>query len=477
MLQNWGIKARTVLALAFCALTANITAADTLHVPSEYPTIQAAIDASTAGDIIEIADGTYTGEGNRELDFGGRAVTVRSASGDPNLCIIDCESGWRGFNFRSGEGPDSVVEGLTITRGFGPSIGAGLYCIFSSPTLRNCIISECYTHGGAGAGVYCFADSSPTFIKCSIRDNYSDLYGGGMILYYNCNPTLIDCAISGNSGGDGGGVACYDSSPTFINCTIIGNDGDDGGGVFVHTGSPTFTNCTLSGNSADEGAAIFVYYGSPTLTNCTLSGNTASDNGGGVYCGGNTVEMHNLVLWGNSPEQVFLDGGDAELSYCDVQGGWAGVGNIDADPLFADPDGPDDDPDTWQDNDYRLGPGSPCIDAADNAAVPADTFDVDDDGDETEPLPFDLDGNARFVDDPGTADTGNGAAPIVDMGAYEFQGASPCAGDLDGDGDTDQADLGILLGSYGLDDGGDLDGDGDTDQNDLGILLADWDCG
>ncbi|MHC4094188.1 MAG: hypothetical protein ACYSVY_28595, partial [Planctomycetota bacterium] len=105
----------------------------------------------------------------------------------------------------------------------------------------------------------------------------------------------------------------------------------------------------------------------------------------------------------------------------------------------------------------------PSIDAADNDAVP-------------EGVTTDLDGNPRFADDPGTLDTGNGTPPIVDMGAYEFQGVS-CPGDLDGDGDVDLADLATLLAHYGITGGatyedGDLDGDGDVDLADLAALLA-----
>jgi len=159
------------------------------------------------------------------------------------------------------------------------------------------------------------------------------------------------------------------------------------------------------------------------------------------------------------------------VTYSDIQGGRPGEGNIDADPLFVDPDGPDDIFGT-EDDDVRLLRCSPCIDAADNEAVPADEFDLDDDGNTSEPLPFDLDGNPRFVDDPYVTDTGNGTPPIVDMGAYEFQ--ADCPGDLNGDRTVGHADLGILLAAWQDTAEGDLNCDGLTDHADLGILLANW---
>jgi hypothetical protein len=129
--------------------------------------------------------------------------------------------------------------------------------------------------------------------------------------------------------------------------------------------------------------------------------------------------------------------------------------------------------------DYRLGRGSPCIDAADNDAVPPDLADLNRNENTSERVPFDADGAQRFFDDESTPNTGNGTPPIVDMGAFEFQ-LGGCDGDLDGDGDTDLADLGILLADFGCPQpgpcAGDLDGDGDTDLADLGILLADFGC-
>ena len=174
---------------------------------------------------------------------------------------------------------------------------------------------------------------------------------------------------------------------------------------------------------------------SAMVTNCTFSGNTAIDSGGGMSNFNSSPMVTNCILWSDSPDEIA--GGTPTVTFSDVQGGFPGTGNIDADPQFIDADGPDNIPGT-EDDDLRLSPGSPCIDAGDNTAVPLG-------------VTTDLDGNPRFVDDPGIADTGIGPAPVVDMGAYEFQGISfqaqvfpadgepiiEAVGDLDGDGDTD----------------------------------------
>jgi hypothetical protein len=259
--------------------------------------------------------------------------------------------------------------------------------------------------------------------------------------------------------------------------------------MFTYLGNPATVDCVFSGNSAAlDGGGAYNCMSSRSFVDCTFSANVAGEEGGGIFAWGPEPPVTNCILWGNSDcggadESAQIAGHDPVVNYTCVQGwtgGWGGEGNIGDDPLFADADGPDDVFGT-EDDDVRLLAGSPCIDAADNEAVPADELDLDEDGDTDEPTPFDLDGNLRFVDDPDTDDTGNRHPaypdlPIVDMGAYEFQA---CPGDIDGDGDTDQADLGILLADWGCtgdDCVGDLDGDGDTDQADLGTLLADWGC-
>jgi hypothetical protein len=157
----------------------------------------------------------------------------------------------------------------------------------------------------------------------------------------------------------------------------------------------------------------------------------------------------NCVLWGDNLDEI-SGNGSPTVTYSNVQGGFPGTGNIDADPLFVDPDS----------GDFRLLPDSPCIDAGDNTAVP--------DGIDT-----DLDGNPRVVDDPDTVDTGYGDPPLVDMGAYEFQ---PCPWDLSRDGTVNVVDLLIVIGSWGPceDCPADFNDDGLVNVVDLLALIGNW---
>ena len=185
--------------------------------------------------------------------------------------------------------------------------------------------------------------------------------------------------------------------------------------MYNYLSSPTLTNCTFVANSAygsfmfgAEGGGMFNNSSSPTLTNCTFTANSVRfRSAGGMYNAGASPTLTNCILWQNTQAEIE---GTSVATYCDVQDGYTGTGNINADPQFVRNPSPGPDG-TWgtADDDYgdlRLQPTSPCIDAGQNSAVPPGTT-------------TDLAGNPRFVNAPGIVDTGSGTPPIVDMGAYE----------------------------------------------------------
>jgi len=381
-----------------------------LEVPDEYETIQSAIDDANDRDIIIVADGIYTGEGNRDIDFKGKAITVRSENG-PENCIIDCngtrDEPHRGFFFLNDEESDSVLDGFTITggnRSVGDRSGGAILCGSSSPKIINCAITgNLADHGG---GIYCWR-SSPKIINCAISGNLAN-HGSG-ICCLDSNPTITNCTITGNSAEIvGGGIYCRDSSTTITNCTIAGNSArNEGGGIYCRNSSTTITNCTIAGNSAeDKGGGIYCRDSSTTITNCTITGNSAEDEGGGIYCRYSSPTITNCILWANVPDEIYISDSMPVITYTNIQGDWVGKGNIDADPCFVEagdwyrdengtPNYPRDDFWVWTEGDYHLRETSPCIDTGDPNYLP-------------EPNETDLDGNPRIVNSR------------VDMGAYEY---------------------------------------------------------
>ena len=303
----------------------------------------------------------------------------------------------------------AALDGFTVTDGnasgadWPHGAGGGMFNYGSSPVVTNCSFSG--NSAEAGGGMYNMY-SSPAVTNCSFSGNSAGGSGGGMVNEQSSSPAVTNCTFSGNSAGfQGGGMRNSLSSPEVSNCTFSDNLAYHGGGMHSRYSSPVVTNCSFSGNSV-VGVGGGMINGcddprntsSPEVTNCTFSGNSAGQ-GGGMYnaCGDSRYTsspvLTNCVLWADSPNEVSNDyGGEPVVTYSDIQGGYDGTGNIDADPLFVDPGS----------GDYHLGPGSPCIDAGTNNAPN---------------LPdYDFDGDPRAMDGDG-----NGTA-IVDMGIDEVAG-------------------------------------------------------
>lgn len=489
-------------------------------------TLQAAILATPPGGVVLAADGIYSGFGNRDLDLGGRTLTVRSRGGAA-VCVIDCGGSaaepHRAFWCHTGEGLATVIEGFTITGGVAGFGGALLCESGTSPTVRWCHFVANTAHptttGGEGGAIRCVG-GSPRLHGCRFEDNRAlRLAGvggrGGAIQFVGGAPVLSDCQFVQNTAGGGGGVhATSASSPTltrcrfegnwtadpnfnggagwlgslgglhtFVDCRFVANTtariagaiwvtqgtalrvergqfldnhGYDGGCVGVANGSTaTIRDSLFAGNTADTfSAALEVWNGPPTgapstatVTNCTFADNTSALAGHGVIVVSHTSQVtgSNNVLWGNAPAAIALfDSASVAFDWSNVEGGWPGIGNLAADPLFA----------TAGNRPYALGEGSPCIDAGDPAF--------------TAPGARDIAGAARLWD--GDGDT----TMRVDIGAYEFRSV---LGDFDGDGLVTGSDIKLLAGNLGLSAGawwsdGDLDGDEDVDCDDLVLLLA-----
>ena len=355
-------------------VTLFIGSEDMLIVPLEYATIQSAIDAAADGNTVVVLPGRYTGDGNRDIDFLGKAITVRSIDPDnANLVsctIVDCngtpdEPHW-GFGFSSGEDHNSVLEGLTIINGYSYE-GSAIACIQSGPKISKCIITENRRHHYSLGTISC-AFSDAIITGCTLVDNKSAY--GGAISFYDCNGVVEDCIISGNSALLGGGIVSVDSNTVITNCSISGNSAEyKGGAIFSGGGNVSITNCTLAGN-----------------TSLTLKGNAlACDEKWGVFS--SNVEFNNCILWNGGDEIFNNDESVINIRYSDVFGGYDGEGNIETDPslVFA--------------GDYHLSADSPCIDAGDPDYT-------------SEPGETDLDGNQRV------------RGERIDMGAHEYNPGS-----------------------------------------------------
>ena len=377
--------------LAICSFITTTSSARTLYItPSggDAPNIQAGINSADPGDTIVLSEGWFAGNGNRDIDFGGKAVVLRSESGDPTLCVIYCEGTEQqphnGFIFQSVETAETVIEGITVQSAWGP----GVICDpdglteGASPTFRNCRFTN-----NVGPGVECFI-SQPTFIDCVFGFNTDDgvtlnestvdfenclfisntmagLDAYGVITATNCEFTnnggpgakvrgeqtaFDNCEFSGNFGG---GVISDEAELFLTDCFVYDNElfGTKlmGSGLPADTTRAILARCTIWDNA---GSGIVAEFGEIYPTQCTIYGNSHAQ-GAGIQCVDNSYAAidrsaitHNLV-----GQAVYCDAtSDATVQCSDVFGNaggdWAGCimgdatinGNFSTPPLFCDPD-------------------------------------------------------------------------------------------------------------------------------------------
>jgi len=498
-----GISTRLLSAAAVMTVAALFSlsaAAAVILVPADHPTIQQAIDAASAGDTVLVSDGVWSGEGNRDLNLRGKAITVAAAGGIAD-CILAPEGSeaepHRAFDLSRNEGRSAVIRGFTIRGGhvagdFDEDDGGGIRLRGSSPTILDCIFFD-NGSGGTGGGIACLEGSDALIEGCTFNDNsgfdgggavgceasspvirdnlmiYNGVYraggailcyrgsspeitgneivestaefGGGIYCGYECSPLIEDNVISGNSSAfEGGGIHCNDgATPRIRNNLLRGNVSTLGGALAIaDLANPLVEYCTFYGNQALVGGAIDIFEGAAVIKGCILWGNTADDGAAlALRYGYRTAVAH--------------------LSYCDLQDGVfvqpgttlnEGPGLISADPLFVrGPDGPC----YLSQTAAGQGVDSPCLDASDPALSP----------------PVGTTSTDRRPD-----------LGVGDLGYhYEADWAAAC--DLDWSGRVDGGDLAILALAWGASTGephydprADIDGNGIVDGDDLALLAS-----
>jgi len=368
-------------------------------------------------------------------------------------------------------GETAVLDGFVLTQGnadgtSGDSRRAGgMFNYDASPTIANCTFQEnrAAAVSSADGGAVCNRYSSPVFENCDFVGNICGRYGGAVANLFGSSPVFFDCLFDGNVGGLEGSAIGYagamynysNCAPTIVGCTFVnnsvnfdggavGNEGSDlypyfancrftdntavlyGGAVYNRSGAEaSFIQCVFNGNigtaSNAHGGAMYNYASSPVITNSVFYENVSGCVGDGIY----SVQYSDAVITNSivMGEDGIYSGGSSEpvVTYCAIeQDGFENPEwhNITGDPLMVDPGA----------GDFHLATGSPCIDAGDNEALPPDVGDLDDDGDVDEAIPLDYFAGERRQDVSDVPDTGNGTPPIVDIGIHEFGAGSGVAG-------------------------------------------------
>ncbi len=409
-----------------------------------FHSLQDALAAAVGGGEIRVADGVYRPDrgagvkrGDRqaafELNSGVAILGGYAGAGEPDPDARDIET-WQTILSGDLNGDDQPAADPFALWLETSKLDNSRHVVTAINADRTAILDGVQITGGCADGWFDGAAAA------------QDSRGGGMYVAGG-GPRLQRCVFSGNwASTQGGAVYATNSRIEMLYCTLCANTAvsspqdhrEAGGAVFATGGDLTLTGCTLRGNlSSGSGGALALAGSRLSAANCCLHANHAKAQAGAVHTIDSRAVLVNCTIAGNRQDTVTsvivaesLDGADSELdvancilwndgqqiasqadvlvmvAYSDVRGGSPGIGNLDADPMFADPHGRDGVAGT-EDDDLRLRWNSPCIDAGSITLLPQDTADVDNDGNVTESVSLDCAGSKRV------------AGAEVDMGAFE----------------------------------------------------------
>lgn len=343
----------------------------------DVPTISDALRIAAAGSVIQLEDGIYRGPGNRDLEFHHTPLTLRSISGNPEACVIDCEGSpeesHRGIWIRWLEDTESLVSGIKFINGYAghemhPHVEGGAIKVDTGASLRitNCIFENCVAVNSGGA-----VDAGGVRVEiedCVFRGNRSTGYGGGAfagggdIVIRNClfennsakveagavwatNGTLEmeNCRLVRNRAAFGGGMVSYGIEGTIRNSTWLENQvTQSGGALYCRQGNLVVEQSTFVSNSGIRGGAIAARASGSTRISLRRSIVAFNKGESEIYCGTGRIELDECDVWSQ----------DGDVFVGCLTEGWEGRGNFSVDPLFCDRFG----------GDLRLQDGSPCAD-------------------------------------------------------------------------------------------------------------------
>lgn len=308
-----------------CSALSNVVSERTHYLPPSvlilpdgsgtFSTIKDAVDYLPTGVTIELGDGRFTGAGNRDVDFKGKSLVIRSRSGDPTACIVDCEGHGPAFYLHSGEDSATTIEGLTISSGVAERVGfyndkcggALLLTTSASPIIRNCVFRENRASGSGGA-VFCVDFANAHFYNCVFADNTADKAGGAISACWSKN-VFMDCVFTSNRAAThGGAISSWcetycESAPEITSCTFAYNAAPQGAGVWADgsKGCPASLRRTIIAYSL-LGSAVLVRQ--PYLSCTDLFGNAGGDWTDDI--------LEQLGMYGNMA---------ADPCFCDPQAG------------------------------------------------------------------------------------------------------------------------------------------------------------